>query len=301
MDTAYSAEIINKFTNMNLRNRSQGFESNTQNIFNSHRQDRPKTAFVPAIGNFQTARKMAQENLEHQPLPDAVMDIAFRKAQVAGSANPGFALEVGPYATGVGCKNYKAGPTKCTKYRVYRPKTCGVIPKPLSASGLNQKPLDLKEREKNGAMDLAIGWDYRPKHDPHRTIYMDGSKPSVAPPIFEVVEPPKDLNLPNVVHTGGVFSNTLGEGDFFNRDIIRQHDEYTKTYNLANRCKCNGSAKSAKSAKNIRPASSDNMKDPKSGNSGEEIDAPFADELPDLKQQQTLGNELLVINRNSTK
>lgn len=30
---------------------------------------------VPAYCNFLTARKMAQENLEHEPLPDAVMDI----------------------------------------------------------------------------------------------------------------------------------------------------------------------------------------------------------------------------------
>lgn len=30
---------------------------------------------VPAFCNFMTARKMAQENLEHQPLPDAVMDL----------------------------------------------------------------------------------------------------------------------------------------------------------------------------------------------------------------------------------
>lgn len=108
MDTAYSAEIINKFNSMNLRPKTRNEPEYgkltpeqildiTRPPINNHR---PKSSFIPAICNFETARKMAQENLEHQPLPDAVMDIAFRKAQVAGSANPGAALEVGPYATG---------------------------------------------------------------------------------------------------------------------------------------------------------------------------------------------------------
>ncbi|EDS38116.1 conserved hypothetical protein [Culex quinquefasciatus] len=261
MDTAYSAEIINKFSNMNLQNKPQYGMLTPEQISDAHKplDIRPQSSFIPAICNFQTARKMAQENLEHQPLPDAVMDIAFRKAQVAGSANPGIALEVGPYATGVGSKNYKAGPTKCTKYRVYRPKTCGVIPKPLSASGIKEIVPEFKKRSKVGAMDLAIGWDYRTKQEPRRALYMDGSKASVAPPIFEVVEAPKELNLPNVVHSGGVFSNTLGEEDFFDRDIIRQHDEYTKNYTLANRCKCNKNDKPKtptsgnKQAKSPRP------------------------------------------------
>lgn len=55
---------------------------------------------VPAYSNFLTARKMAQENLEHQPLPDAIMDFAFRKLQAQGAINPGLALEVIPIATG---------------------------------------------------------------------------------------------------------------------------------------------------------------------------------------------------------
>ncbi|XP_053676303.1 uncharacterized protein LOC128726513 [Anopheles nili] len=205
-----------------------------------------KSQFIPAICNFQTARKMAQENLEHQPLPDAVIDIAFRKAQAAGFPNPGMELSVGPYATGVGCKNYKAGPTKCTKYRVYRPKTCGVIPKVPSALDTFDRPESVRVKKKVGAMDLAIGWEFRTKHEPNAQTYMDGSKPSVAPPIFEVVEPAKDLNLPAVVHAGGVFSNTLGEEDFFDRDVIRQHKRLVRP--TSNRCKCgNGSARSSKS------------------------------------------------------
>ncbi|XP_058465248.1 uncharacterized protein LOC131438889 isoform X2 [Malaya genurostris] len=259
MDTAYSAEIINKFSDMKLHD------------------CRPKSNFTPAICNFQTARKMAQDNLEHQPLPDAVMDIAFRKAQVAGSSNPGVALEVGPYATGVGCKNYKAGPTKCTKYRVYRPKTCGVIPKPLSAIYLNEKIPDFIKQEKACAMDLAIGWDYRTKREPSQAIYLDGTKASVAPPIFEVVKSSKQLNLPNVVHSGGVFFNTLGEKDFFDRDIIRQHNDYTKTYNLANRCTCSDDATANPTKPNL-----DNTHD---SNSKRSIKRDFAD-LPDLDEQR---------------
>ncbi|XP_055592912.1 uncharacterized protein LOC129744424 isoform X2 [Uranotaenia lowii] len=300
MDTAYSAEIINKFGNMNLRNKPRSKEPEygkltPEQILDVHRplHERPKTAqFVPAICNFQTARKMAQENLEHQPLPDAVMDIAFRKAQVAGSSNPGAALEVGPYATGVGCKNYKAGPTKCTKYRVYRPKTCGVIPKPLSASGMNERIPDFKKPKKTGAMDLAIGWDYRTKHEPHKGIYMDGSKPSVAPPIFEVVEPPRDLTLPNVVHSGGVFSNTLGEEDFFDRDVIRQHDEYTKNYNLENRCKCNGSSK-PKSARSNKSAKSNRSERQKSPNERSKETQESA-ELPDLSEHVNPNSPLMM-------
>lgn len=37
---------------------------------------------IPAYCNFETAKKMAQENLEHQPLPDAVMDRAYRQVSV---------------------------------------------------------------------------------------------------------------------------------------------------------------------------------------------------------------------------
>uniref|UniRef100_A0A182SFT5 DUF4812 domain-containing protein n=1 Tax=Anopheles maculatus TaxID=74869 RepID=A0A182SFT5_9DIPT len=54
----------------------------------------------------------------------------------------------------------------------------------------------MRVKKKVGAMDLAIGWEFRTKHEPRSQTYMDGSKPSVAPPIFEVVEPAKDLNLP---------------------------------------------------------------------------------------------------------
>lgn len=55
---------------------------------------------VPAAWNFQAARKMHVENLEHQPLPDSIMDKAFRRVQAQGALNPGLALDVTPTATG---------------------------------------------------------------------------------------------------------------------------------------------------------------------------------------------------------
>lgn len=58
------------------------------------------TPVVPAYCNFRVARKMAQENLEHQPLPDSIMDRAYRKLQAQGYPNPELALNVFPIATG---------------------------------------------------------------------------------------------------------------------------------------------------------------------------------------------------------
>lgn len=56
---------------------------------------------IPAYCNFQAARKMAQENLEHQPLPDSIMDRTFLKMQSQGLLNPELSLNVEPLATGL--------------------------------------------------------------------------------------------------------------------------------------------------------------------------------------------------------
>lgn len=56
--------------------------------------------FIPAIRNFQSARQMAQENLEHQPLPDSILDQSYRKLQARGGINPELALNVSPVCTG---------------------------------------------------------------------------------------------------------------------------------------------------------------------------------------------------------
>lgn len=137
--------------------------------------ERNTTPIIPAFCNFQVARKMHAENLEHQPLPDSIMDRAYRKLQAQGFANPELALDVFPMATGkitfksnhlakyilpfilgVGVKTYMAGPTHCTKLKVYRPKTCGVVPKPLDKSKYNCRPHTSGGKEKMGPMDLAI-------------------------------------------------------------------------------------------------------------------------------------------------
>lgn len=55
---------------------------------------------IPAYCNFQAARKMAQENLEHQPLPDSIMDRTFLKMQAQGLLYPELSLNVEPTATG---------------------------------------------------------------------------------------------------------------------------------------------------------------------------------------------------------
>lgn len=62
--------------------------------------ERNTTPIIPAFCNFQVAKKMHAENLEHQPLPDSIMDRAYRKLQAQGFANPELALDVFPLATG---------------------------------------------------------------------------------------------------------------------------------------------------------------------------------------------------------
>lgn len=55
---------------------------------------------IPAYCNFEAARRMAQENLEHQPLPDSIMDRTYLKMQAQGMSNPELSLNVEPTATG---------------------------------------------------------------------------------------------------------------------------------------------------------------------------------------------------------
>jgi hypothetical protein len=71
------------------------------------REDRAKSAFAAAFHNFETARKMAQENLDHQPLPDAVLDKKYNELQAQGDRYPGLSLDVKPITTGVICTDVK--------------------------------------------------------------------------------------------------------------------------------------------------------------------------------------------------
>lgn len=56
------------------------------------------------------------------------------------------------FILGVAVKTYMAGPTHCTKLKVYRPKTCGVVPKPLDKSKYNDRPHTSGGKAKMGPM-----------------------------------------------------------------------------------------------------------------------------------------------------
>lgn len=217
---------------------------------------RPPSPIVPAFCNFQTAKKMAQENLEHQPLPDAVADRAYRRLQAQGILNPGIALEVIPHVTGIGVKSHKAGPTQCTKLRVFRPKTCGVVPKPLDKSRLTNRPQTSHVHKDNmGAMDLAICWDYRPvdpRDEPKPPIHIDGTNDTAGPAVFTLVRTPRSPTKLETGRSGGVFTNTQGEGTFFDKDVVRQYQYQRRKHSMDRLCQCDPlqSIRSDKGAEN---------------------------------------------------
>jgi hypothetical protein len=208
---------------------------------NKLREARAKSAFAAAYHNFETAKKMAQENLDHQPLPDAILDKNFTDLQAQGDPSPGLGLDVQLKTTGIGYKGYKVGPTQCTKLKVYRPKTCGVLPKHLDKSTMSD-PVDgepVKLDPKIGPMDLAIRWDYRPKNrEPKLPKHIDGSNdivPSVFTLVQQVPQPESDLQFERAE---GVFHNTQGEIDFFDRDLILKRKDYQKKYEKGRDCTC---------------------------------------------------------------
>lgn len=209
---------------------------------NKLREARAKSAFAAAYYNFQTARKMAQDNLDHQPLPDAILDKNFTELQAQGDPNPGLGLDVQLTTTGIGYKGYKVGPTQCTKLKVYRPKTCGVLPKHLDKSTMSD-PADgeaIKLDPKIGPMDLAIRWDYRPKNrEPKLPKHIDGSN-DIVNAIFTLVQPvpPPTENIMQFERAEGVFNNTQGEIDFFDRDLILKRKDYQKKYEKGRDCTC---------------------------------------------------------------
>lgn len=161
------------------------------------------------------------------------------------------------FILGVGVKTYMAGPTHCTKLKVYRPKTCGVVPKPLDRLKYGSRPHTCSggEKEKMGAMDLAICWDYRPadpRDEPKRPAHIDGSNGSAAPAVFTLVKTPRTPNLdPNTGRSGGVFSNTLGENDFFDKDIMRRNAPFAcKSIPADRQCSCRATQKYFKNENN---------------------------------------------------
>nr|XP_022914509.1 uncharacterized protein LOC111424996 isoform X1 [Onthophagus taurus] len=153
--------------------------------------------YLAAAKNFVFAKKLHKENLEHKPLPDTVTDAMYRKAQMMGG-EPGLMLKDGNFATGVGWKGYPGyGATRCTKLKVYRPKTCENFPqnkRPNTANSFDKKWRFIR-RQKVTPIELAICWDMTPinPHDePKRTVHIDGSNGSQAPAIFTSVHTPKE-------------------------------------------------------------------------------------------------------------
>lgn len=161
---------------------------------------------VDTIANFNFAKKLHKENLEHEPLPDTVTDALYRKLQMQKHhKDPGLVLEETPQVTGIGWKGYPGyGPTQCTKLKVYRPKT-GVPGKhsdkrdgrPNSVSSFDKKWRFIRQT-KVTPIELAICWDLAPVNpddEPKPTTHIDGSNGSLAPAVFALVHSPKEENV----------------------------------------------------------------------------------------------------------
>lgn len=97
--------------------------------------------------------------------------------------------------------------------------------------------------KKMGPMDLAICWDYRPfdpRDEPRPPTHIDGSNGSVAPAVFAIVKTPRqpDTAGPTGRSTGALFSNTMGEENFFDKDLLKRNREYKEKYSLQSKCEC---------------------------------------------------------------
>ncbi|KAH8305326.1 hypothetical protein KR044_005062 [Drosophila immigrans] len=223
--------------------------------------ERCPSPVVPAYANFELAKRMHQDNLDHQPLPDCVADLAFRKAQISGG-HGGLSLDIDPIATGVGVKTHNAGPTHCTKMKVFRPKTGGggVLPKAFGG-GDNFRGIGSAPSKKMGAMDLAIGWDFKPANpadEPRLARHIDGSNDSAGPAVFTCVKTPRD-DAPNAElgRSAGVFTSTLGEPDFFDKDILRRKTDFAgRTLDRDTDCACDNYAPPALRARSVSRDSS---------------------------------------------
>lgn len=161
---------------------------------------------LDAIANFNLAKKLHTENLEHEPLPDTLTDALYRKLQMQKyEKDPGLALKESPRVTGIGWKGYPGyGPTRCTKLKVYRPKT-GIPDKqgekrdgrPNSVCSFDRKWRFIRQ-SKVSPIDLAIYWDLTPldpKDEPKPPTHIDGSNGSLAPALFSLVHTPKEEDV----------------------------------------------------------------------------------------------------------
>lgn len=148
-------------------------------------------------------------------------------------------------------RTHNAGPTHCTKLKVYRPKTCGVVPPPIDSRNSHLRPQTaFNPKTKIEPMDLAICWDYapvNPLNEPKPSAHIDGSNDIVAPAIFSVVKTPRPNDDHNTGRSAGVFAHTAGEEGFFDKDIMLRNQNYFSTRldkNTDRTCKCSGDSRS---------------------------------------------------------
>ncbi|CAG9819885.1 unnamed protein product [Phaedon cochleariae] len=99
-------------------------------------------------------------------------------------------------AESVGWKGHPGyGPTRCTKMKIYRPKTCGHINDGDESISSFDKKWRFLRQSKVTPMDLAICWDMcpeNPENEPRRPKHIDGSNGSAAPAVFSLVNTPKE-------------------------------------------------------------------------------------------------------------
>lgn len=119
------------------------------------------------------------------------------------------------------------------------------MPKPVPSGNNNLlgRPHSSICDKKMGPMDLAICWDYRPfdpRDEPKPPMHIDGSNDSAGPAVFSVVRTPREVNPDQVTgrSTGALFSNTLGQESFFNKDLLTRNREYNEKYSLNEKCEC---------------------------------------------------------------
>ncbi|CAH1111525.1 unnamed protein product [Psylliodes chrysocephalus] len=101
-------------------------------------------------------------------------------------------------AHGIGWKAHSGyGPTRCTKLKIYRPKTSAPPKTDDLVSSFDRKWRFIRQA-KVTPMDLAICWDLtpeNPKDEPEKIKHLDGSNGSAAPAVFSLVHTPKEEEI----------------------------------------------------------------------------------------------------------
>ncbi|XP_017770465.1 PREDICTED: uncharacterized protein LOC108558156 [Nicrophorus vespilloides] len=152
--------------------------------------------YLEAATNFELARELHKVNLEHEPLPDTVPNYYFRKMQMEHpDKHPGLAIKGKNYAAAVGYKPHSGyAPNRCTKMKVFRPKTSSTEASEVESVNLFDKKWRFIKQNKVRPIDLAIRWDMSPANpgdEPRRPKHIDGSNGSQAPAVFSMVHTPK--------------------------------------------------------------------------------------------------------------